>query len=104
MGIDVYLNLSAQTLVVIVVMYFINKLYRDGERAVVHNNKVNMIFKIQKTIHTVNLLIVRPFASKTGNAGSFRFTTTFDTRTISDTEFSVIIYIPYTKIKKHVYI
>lgn len=48
MGIDVYLNLSAQTLVVIVVLYFINKLYREGERAVVHNNKVNMIFKIQK--------------------------------------------------------
>lgn len=48
MGIDVYLNLSAQTLVVIVVMYFINKLYREEERAEVHNNKVNMIFKIQK--------------------------------------------------------
>lgn len=52
MGIDVHLNLSAQTLVVIVVMYFINKLYREGERDVVHNNKVNMIFKIQKKIHT----------------------------------------------------
>lgn len=55
-------------------------------------------------MHTVNIFIVRPFASKAGNAGSFRFTTTFDTRTISDTECSVIIYIPYTKIKKHVYI
>lgn len=106
MGIDVYLNLSAQTLVVIVVMYFTNKLYREGERAVAHTVIIKWIWfsKYKKTIHNVNFLIVRLFASKAGNAGSFRFTTTFDTRTISDTELSVIIYIPYTKIKKHVYI
>lgn len=42
---------------VIVVMYFINKLYREGERAVVHNNKVNMIFKIQKNNSYCKLFI-----------------------------------------------